>query len=130
MRVGVSVATALLGGALLLAGCGEAATAATPKATGSPAAAALHLSAGPPAAEIGGSEYVVVLTLRGERRGGTYMLNGGAAPWQLLANTCVRGGLVVGGSAGCTMIVQGVTGTTKFTLQEGSKVSNSVPVTW
>ncbi|MDA8332030.1 MAG: hypothetical protein M0027_12700 [Candidatus Dormibacteraeota bacterium] len=130
MRQVLRLAPAVLVAALLLAGCGQASAPVAPKATAAPAAVSLHLSAGPPAAEIGGSEYAVVLTVKGLVKGGTYGLNGGTSPWQLLANACVKDGLVVGGSTSCTIVVQGVTGTTKFTLQERSNVSNTVVVTW
>lgn len=129
MRYGVHVSVAFLGAALLLAGCGQAAAPVAPKPTVQPAAASLRLSAGPPAAESGGSEYAVVLTARGEVKGGTYLLNGGTSPWQMLSNACIRDGAVTGAPS-CTMIVQGVTGTTKFTLQERSNVSNAVVVNW
>lgn len=130
MRVKMSLAMGFLGGALLLAGCGQAAASVAPKAPGSAKpAAALHLTASSPGAVLGGHEYAVMLTAKGEVKGGTYGLNGGAAPWQMLDNTCVRHGLVTG-SASCTMIVEGLHGMTKFTLQERNKMSNIVVVHW
>lgn len=116
-------------GAFLLAGCGQTAAPATHKAPSSPlAATSLHLSASPPTAEIGGNEYAVVLTVKGEVKGGTYGLSGGTATWQVFANTCTKDGQVVGGP--CTMIVTGLNGTDRFTLQEGSQTSNTVVVNW
>ncbi|MHB8323709.1 MAG: hypothetical protein ACYDEA_01855 [Candidatus Dormibacteria bacterium] len=130
MRHVLRLSLGFLVGAVLLSGCGQAAASVTPKAAARPAAAvSLHLSAGQPAFELlGNNEYAVVLTAKGEVKGGTYGLNGGTVPWQFLADTCTKDGAVVGGP--CIMIVQGAIGSDRFTLQEGSKTSNTVVVNW
>ncbi len=128
---------ALGAAALLVAGCGHAAS-APPKAHAN-VASALHLSAGPVKAGPGG-EHIVVLTATGQQVGKTYTLTPSGAPFHRLGVPFL--GTREDGSWTVEYTDEGVSGQTSFVLSgpvpslagpgpsASPPRSNTVVVTW